>query len=88
MLSASVVNHGELIIKKNNETKEKFYGCTHFSHVSDLSCNISISENDMNNLIKQVNDAIKFQLNLRSTQYDQHDYQIFDKKSHQIQKIK
>jgi len=71
--------HGELIMKKNNETNENFYGCTNFSQISDSSCNITISIKDMNDLIKQINDAIKFQLNLRSTQYNANDEKAIKK---------
>jgi ssDNA-binding Zn-finger/Zn-ribbon topoisomerase 1 len=66
-------NSGEIIKKINQKTGEVFYGCTDFSKISDTSCNIIIPDSDIDPLIKQVNDAIKFQLNLKVTHYNASD---------------
>jgi len=72
-------NRGEILLKTNSETKEKFYGCSDFSEVSESSCNLALQKEDMNDVIKQVNDGLKFRFNFRSITHNDSDQRIIDR---------
>jgi len=70
---------GEIRKKENKNTGEKFYGCTNYSTVSEEGCNFTLDPEDLNDVIAQVNDALKFRFNFRSTQFDSGDERIWEK---------
>jgi len=65
-----VCKKGEMRSKMNSLTGEIFYGCSNFSKVSKSGCNFTISDLDAEDLINQVNQALRFQYDFKSISLD------------------
>jgi len=64
---------GEIKKKINKSTGDIFYGCSNYSEVSESSCNLKLQPSHINDIIRQVNDALKYRFDFKSISYNKND---------------
>jgi len=72
-------HNGEIKRKTNKSTGENFYGCSNYSDVSESSCNFKLQALDMTDVIHQVNEALKYKYDFKTTSHNQNDERKWEK---------